>query len=50
MNTSTPKNLDPVTRLSQVDVARLPPDGGPHYNRLIFEKSPYLLHQAGTGF
>ncbi|MCJ7734558.1 MAG: thioredoxin domain-containing protein, partial [Anaerolineales bacterium] len=24
----------------------LPPDGGPNYNRLVFEKSPYLLQHA----
>ena len=24
----------------------LPPDGGPHYNRLIFSRSPYLLQHA----
>jgi uncharacterized protein YyaL (SSP411 family) len=37
---------DPVTRLSGVDLAALPPDGGELYNRLIFEKSPYLLQHA----
>ncbi|NIR47021.1 thioredoxin domain-containing protein [candidate division KSB1 bacterium] len=26
----------------------LPPDGGPEYNRLVFEKSPYLLQHAGN--
>ncbi|GIW73142.1 MAG: hypothetical protein KatS3mg102_2684 [Planctomycetota bacterium] len=26
--------------------AALPPDGGPHYNRLIHERSPYLLQHA----
>lgn len=25
-----------------------PPDGGPEYNRLVFEKSPYLLQHAGN--
>jgi uncharacterized protein YyaL (SSP411 family) len=29
-----------------VDTSRLPPDGGDRYNRLIFEKSPYLLLHA----
>jgi uncharacterized protein YyaL (SSP411 family) len=29
-----------------VDVGSLPPDGGEKYNRLIFEKSPYLLLHA----
>ena len=37
---------DPVYRLSRIDTARLPADGGEHYNRLIFEKSPYLLQHA----
>ncbi len=27
-------------------IAQLPPDGGPEFNRLIFEKSPYLLQHA----
>ena len=31
---------------SKAELARLPPDGGPHYNRLVFEKSPYLLQHA----
>ncbi len=37
---------DIVQRLSRVDTAALPPDGGELYNRLIFEKSPYLLQHA----
>jgi len=28
------------------DLAALPPDGGPRFNRLIFESSPYLLQHA----
>lgn len=28
------------------DLAFLPPDGGPDFNRLIFESSPYLLQHA----
>ncbi len=28
------------------EIAKLPPDGGPEFNRLIFEKSPYLLQHA----
>jgi len=28
------------------EIAKLPPDGGPYFNRLIFEKSPYLLQHA----
>ncbi len=27
---------------------KLPPDGGPEYNRLVFEKSPYLLQHAAN--
>lgn len=37
---------DLVSRLSRVDTASLPDDGGEHYNRLIFSKSPYLLQHA----
>jgi uncharacterized protein YyaL (SSP411 family) len=29
-------------------LSKLPPDGGPEYNRLVFEKSPYLLQHAGN--
>ncbi len=29
-------------------LAKLPPDGGPEYNRLVFEQSPYLLQHAGN--
>lgn len=35
-----------VDRLSAVDISQLPADGGDQYNRLIFEKSPYLLQHA----
>jgi hypothetical protein len=31
---------------SDDEIARLPPDGGPGFNRLIHEKSPYLLQHA----
>jgi len=37
---------DTVSRLSAVDTGTLPADGGKLYNRLIFEKSPYLLQHA----
>jgi len=30
------------------EIAALPPDGGPDWNRLVFEKSPYLLQHAGN--
>lgn len=39
-------NPDPVARLTAIDVSSLPPDGGDRFNRLIFEKSPYLLQHA----
>lgn len=29
-------------------LAKLPPDGGSEYNRLVFEKSPYLLQHAAN--
>ncbi len=35
-----------VNRLSEIDTSLLPTDGGDHYNRLIFESSPYLLQHA----
>ncbi|MBN1515619.1 thioredoxin domain-containing protein [Candidatus Sumerlaeota bacterium] len=30
------------------EIAQLPPDGGPQFNRLIFEQSPYLLQHAAN--
>lgn len=30
------------------ELAALPPDGGPAFNRLVFEKSPYLLQHAAN--
>ncbi len=36
----------PPTELSESDRAALPSDGGARFNRLIFEKSPYLLQHA----
>jgi uncharacterized protein YyaL (SSP411 family) len=32
--------------LTERELAALPSDGGPDYNRLVFEKSPYLLQHA----
>jgi uncharacterized protein len=43
-----PELQDVVKRLSAVDTRDLPPDGGSEYNRLIFEKSPYLLQHAAN--
>ncbi|MCX7012430.1 MAG: thioredoxin domain-containing protein [Candidatus Sumerlaeota bacterium] len=33
---------------SAEELRQLPRDGGPHWNRLVFEKSPYLLQHAGN--
>ena len=33
---------------SPQDIASLPPDGGPRFNRLVFESSPYLLQHAAN--
>ncbi len=44
--TRKPAREGQVARLSQVDTSQLPNDGGNRYNRLIFEKSPYLLQHA----
>lgn len=35
-----------MNRLTTVDTASLPEDGGPDFNRLIFSQSPYLLQHA----
>jgi uncharacterized protein YyaL (SSP411 family) len=35
-------------RIDNIDTQGLPPDGGDHYNRLVFEKSPYLLQHAAN--
>ncbi|MFQ6114663.1 MAG: thioredoxin domain-containing protein [bacterium] len=37
------KSIPPPDKLK-----KLPPDGGSEYNRLVFEKSPYLLQHAGN--
>jgi uncharacterized protein YyaL (SSP411 family) len=33
---------------SDEEIAALPDDGGPDWNRLVFEQSPYLLQHAGN--
>ncbi len=33
---------------SPEELVKLPADGGPEYNRLVFEKSPYLLQHAAN--
>ncbi len=40
------ENHGELPQLSQKEIAALPPDGGPEYNRLVFEQSPYLLLHA----
>jgi uncharacterized protein YyaL (SSP411 family) len=35
-----------LNALLELDRSLLPPDGGSHYNRLIFSRSPYLLQHA----
>lgn len=40
---SAPVRLPPP---SAPEIAALPADGGPEFNRLVFEKSPYLLQHA----
>ncbi len=45
MSGDSPRD-DVVRRLSRIDTSALPSDGGPDFNRLIFEKSPYLLQHA----
>ena len=33
---------------SSAQLEKLPPDGGPNWNRLVFEKSPYLMQHAAN--
>ena len=35
-------------RIDNIDTHGLPADGGDHYNRLVFEKSPYLRQHAAN--
>jgi uncharacterized protein len=37
-----------LRRIIEMDKTKLPPDGGPEFNRLIFATSPYLLQHAGN--
>lgn len=41
-----PVRAEPGALPTPEEVARLPADGGPHFNRLVFELSPYLLQHA----
>lgn len=45
-STADPVGSGVVERLSRIDTSQLPSDGGPNFNRLIFEPSPYLLQHA----
>ena len=47
--TGTAEAAEPSHALpSKAALAELPPDGGEHYNRLVFEQSPYLLQHAAN--
>ena len=35
-----------LPQLTPAEISKLPADGGTKFNRLIFEKSPYLLQHA----
>ncbi|MCC6547288.1 thioredoxin domain-containing protein [Candidatus Sumerlaeota bacterium] len=41
---NSPRRAEP----SQAELSRLPSDGGEGWNRLVFEKSPYLLQHAAN--
>ena len=40
------KSSEPISILPPAEIAKLPPDGGKDFNRLIFQGSPYLLQHA----
>ena len=46
METKTRHQTMNMNTLADVDISKLPPDGGDEFNRLIFEASPYLLQHA----
>jgi len=46
MNSNLQDENERIRRLIEIDKSRLPPDGGPEFNRLIFATSPYLLQHA----
>ncbi len=48
--TQSSKNtiIDQLKLPSSAELKKLPPDGGSDYNRLVFEKSPYLLQHAAN--
>jgi uncharacterized protein YyaL (SSP411 family) len=43
---SSPTHHIDIARFDAIDRGSLPADGGPDFNRLIFERSPYLLQHA----
>ncbi|TYO98767.1 hypothetical protein EDC39_105136 [Geothermobacter ehrlichii] len=47
MPIDTVPTTDPL-KLTPAEIAALPANGGPHYNRLVFAKSPYLLQHAAN--
>ncbi len=48
MNTATENELSPSPIPVPDQLRLLPRDGGPDFNRLVFEKSPYLLQHAAN--
>ncbi len=48
MNTATENELSPSPIPGPDQLRLLPRDGGPDFNRLVFEKSPYLLQHAAN--
>ena len=46
METRAQQQTIDMKTLEDVDISKLPPDGGDEFNRLIFEASPYLLQHA----
>jgi uncharacterized protein YyaL (SSP411 family) len=41
-------NNQMISDLMNMDKSTLPPDGGEHFNRLIFARSPYLIQHSGN--
>jgi uncharacterized protein YyaL (SSP411 family) len=48
MNTATESEHSPSTSPVPDQLRHLPRNGGPDFNRLVFEKSPYLLQHAAN--
>jgi uncharacterized protein YyaL (SSP411 family) len=47
-NSDRTEKTDGLSILTSQELSKLPPDGGANFNRLIFEKSPYLLQHASN--